>query len=612
MAIRALKPSQSTRRLVFGSAVALSSLLADVPTIKDPETNEERKEVPRVKWINVANEGEWRGHPDGEFKFTREVFDKFVTRARSHPKFKAAAEGDFVGYGMVPVVPFDYEHASELDPRVGSIAQHGAPAPAWALDFEVRDGEGGAELWALSQLGDEIRGYIANDGYRHVSIAFTLDATDRKTNDKIGPMITSIAFTNHPFLTETISIAARAHDAEVTASWYEAAGSVEQGLEYTRRVLGIGPTGGAVEIKAEISKLQALASDPDAAKISNPGVDVGEAFADLRKIWGLTVTKTVEEIIAEIDKGLASLTVQTAAQSAANAAVASAAAVTPPVSPIQPLSSSQEKPKMALSDGHKAVFKKLRLRKVKRAVLLFDEKSEEVTDAEVEAVVEDVAIDNSKFYAYLQALGVENAEEGLALIPKLKAALAQAEQHKKQLEEALAMNAEADTAAAEGDVQVAASTRGMPLDAAGPALKVYRNSLIESAIAALPEAERTPRKLFDARQAGRRKFLTEYGVPPEGQEKLLKNIAAAPGGQQLRVESPTTPVGNQPLLRGDGTGKKQIDLRGLDGRNTTERLCSWITKQDDGKNLSHNELHRKAALLKSDESVEIIDRVIAA
>lgn len=169
-------------------------------------------EVPKIKWLNVAKEGEYRGHWQGQFALTRAVFNSFVKNLRAHPQFKLGpveVGGKTITAGSQPTIQFDFEHASEQGPTQGSIPELGAPAPAWALDLEVRDGaDGKAQLWALAQLGDRIRGYIGNDEYRQTSIAFNMQGVDFETREAIGPTLTSIAFTNNPFLRNLESIAA--------------------------------------------------------------------------------------------------------------------------------------------------------------------------------------------------------------------------------------------------------------------------------------------------------------------------------------------------------------------------------------------------------------------
>jgi Mu-like prophage I protein len=170
-------------------------------------------EVPKYKWIHVASEGLYRGHWQGAFELTREVFQAFVANLRAHPQFRAGArklgETEVEGVGVRDVIQFDYEHASEMEATRGSIPQLGAPAPAWVQDVEVRSSaDGRAELWALANLGEQIRGQIQRNEYRFVSIAFDIEHPHWQTGEDQGPTLTSIAFTNHPFLIDLESYAA--------------------------------------------------------------------------------------------------------------------------------------------------------------------------------------------------------------------------------------------------------------------------------------------------------------------------------------------------------------------------------------------------------------------
>lgn len=180
-------------------------------------TEGSEQEVPRLKWIHCANEGVYRGHHQGEFVFTPQVFDTFVRNFRHDPRFKAGAANDngepvlnAAGEpaGAQPVLQFDYEHASEMPPWEGTIPQSGAPAPAWVIDVEVRMADGVAQLWALADLGTTIRGQIQRKEYRFVSIAFTMEGKNWLTGDPIGPALTSIAFTNQPFMRDIEPLAA--------------------------------------------------------------------------------------------------------------------------------------------------------------------------------------------------------------------------------------------------------------------------------------------------------------------------------------------------------------------------------------------------------------------
>jgi hypothetical protein len=194
-----------------GTLFGVSSLLGAVPL----ETPANDVDVPQVKWVNVANEGEYLGHHQGGFELTREVMAQLIANLRASPKYKLGPvtlpDGSTIQAGSDDVVQYDYEHASEMAPWEGSIPQTGAPAIGWVWDLEVRqDASGRAQLWALSWLGDQIRGQIARREYKWVSIAWNPNGVHWQSGEPIGAVLTSIAFTNHPFLQDLADLAARA------------------------------------------------------------------------------------------------------------------------------------------------------------------------------------------------------------------------------------------------------------------------------------------------------------------------------------------------------------------------------------------------------------------
>src|SRR5690606_39275366 len=100
--------------------------------------------VPEYKWIHLCNVGHYRGHHMGEFRMTPVVFGQMVANLKAHPQFKAGEDG----IGAANVIPWDYNHASEMDPR--GYAATGAGSPAWTRDLELR---GGSQLWGWTWLG---------------------------------------------------------------------------------------------------------------------------------------------------------------------------------------------------------------------------------------------------------------------------------------------------------------------------------------------------------------------------------------------------------------------------------------------------------------------------
>ena len=170
-------------------------------------------EVPELKWINVANQGEYLGHSQGEFSLTPQVLQQLVDNFHASPKFKLGQvkiDGQTRELGVGRVVQYDYEHASEMAPWEGTIPTTGAPAIGWVHDLELRKGAGGRlQLWALSWLGKQIRKQIAAGEYDSVSIAWNPNGKHWVTGEPIGAVLTSVAFTNHPFLQDLESLAAR-------------------------------------------------------------------------------------------------------------------------------------------------------------------------------------------------------------------------------------------------------------------------------------------------------------------------------------------------------------------------------------------------------------------
>lgn len=168
--------------------------------------------TPQLKWINVANEGEYLGHHQGGFTLDATVMAQLVNNLHQHPQYSQGPvelDGKTADAGVNDVVQFDYEHASEMAPWEGSIPGSGAPAIGWVRDLEIRkDADGRLQLWALAWLGDQIRGQIDRREYKWVSIAWNPAGVHWQTGEPIGAVLTSIAFTNHPFLQDLDSLAA--------------------------------------------------------------------------------------------------------------------------------------------------------------------------------------------------------------------------------------------------------------------------------------------------------------------------------------------------------------------------------------------------------------------
>ncbi len=198
------------RATAFG-LLTFGSLPLEAPS-NDVGIGADQAPFPELKWINVANEGLYKGHHQGEFNLTPQVFQQLVDNLHRSPKYLAGPVelgGATTQAGTRNVVQLDYEHASEMAPWEGSIPTSGAPACGWVRDLDVRQGpDGKAQLYALCWFGPELRAQIDAGQYDSVSIAWNPDGVDWRTGEPIGAVLTSIAITNHPFLQDLASLAA--------------------------------------------------------------------------------------------------------------------------------------------------------------------------------------------------------------------------------------------------------------------------------------------------------------------------------------------------------------------------------------------------------------------
>jgi hypothetical protein len=246
-------------------------------------------------WIQIATAGTYKGYAGGTrtVVFDKKLFDSVVKNFRAHPWYQPGADG----IGMKRVVPFDYEHASEMDPTSGTIPQSGAPAPAWALELDVRTGADGAvQLWSLTDpVTDEVRGQLKTGGYLSTSVALSLDAIDHVTAEEIGAVLTSVAFTNHPFVQGMSQIAARV---EV---WGEAE-SPEEMIVGLRDILELEETAPAELVSAAIQELGAAFIEGR----TYPGYPdgVGCLLDQVRRLIGLRKLASAQEIIAAAGQAL--------------------------------------------------------------------------------------------------------------------------------------------------------------------------------------------------------------------------------------------------------------------------------------------------------------------
>jgi len=161
--------SDADNRLILSIPLDKQAALAD---------GDENKRV----WVQVGKAGRWLGHRQGPFELNSQIFDSIVRNFRSQ---------------NVGRLQYDFEHASEMKPTDGMIPMVGVPAQGWIYDLK----HDGRALYALTEWKDLARQYIENDQYQGVSPAISWKNNDRVSGQPIGPMLTSVALTNKPFLT---------------------------------------------------------------------------------------------------------------------------------------------------------------------------------------------------------------------------------------------------------------------------------------------------------------------------------------------------------------------------------------------------------------------------
>lgn len=264
----------------------------------------EKVELGVPVWIHLATEGFYKGHPsapDGVL-FDRSLFDRVVSNFRLNPSFRAGPDG----VGIARTIPTDYEHVSEMNPTRGSIPNTGAPSPAWARDLKVIDGDDGrCQLWALTEITSELlRDQLNSKAYQWTSVAITRNAIDPVSGKEVGPVLTSFAFTNHPFiqgLTPIVMTTQTELEGAVSQTLSQLGYSVAQprsdrmsGSDFMIRL--------AKTLKCRDTEESILMAADEAAKDAEKSSESGDAMAELMALFGADSTQgLIKKCMASID-----------------------------------------------------------------------------------------------------------------------------------------------------------------------------------------------------------------------------------------------------------------------------------------------------------------------
>jgi hypothetical protein len=149
-------------------------------------------EDPKPVWVQIARAGDYPGYICGDqpFKLTEEHFQQMIDNIHSHPAFTAGEDG----LGKENIIPWDFNHASEMFPGAGTLPIEGAPAQAWTRDLKMaKDEDSKTCLMAYTLFLEPALSYIRNGQYQWSSIAANLKAIHPETGEDIGALISSIA-----------------------------------------------------------------------------------------------------------------------------------------------------------------------------------------------------------------------------------------------------------------------------------------------------------------------------------------------------------------------------------------------------------------------------------
>lgn len=493
-------------------------------------------------WIQVATEGKWEGHPSGRVvDFTRARLNQIIANFHAHPWYEAGEDG----VGQKRVVPYDYEHASELLPTEGSVPTAGVPAPAWALELQLRNGEDGtAELWAYTELSDQVREQIRNGGYASTSVAVWPNHKDPVSGKPIGAVLTSIAFTNKPFIQGMAPIAA-------SVSVYGQAESPEEAIVGMRDLLGLPADAAREVVTTELEALRQAAAEGRTPPAYPEGLHY--LFDAIRRLLGLRVLATTDEIL------------NSAGQVVGAAANPPATAATPQT-PETPMTQSASTPDTL----------------AKLADLLNCRDSEPMLLAAVEKV-------KAKGDTLDQLLGLFESDDMTSLLADAAKTIEKAKKADEYMAGLTAVRERlgaADKKEAEVEAEQIAASMGLTGDTAAK----MKPLLMSARLACNVDDQKVAAEKLAA-------FRAQYPLPTNSADRTLltSSLVAGAGGVQLMA----APAGAPPA-GGGGGGRPPVPPHVLlfaayPGRNDIEKAMAYHTEKTPGFSQNPRQTQVRAA-----------------
>jgi len=548
-----LKRPRVTKPALFGPAIRFEIA---------PPSDESGFENPR--WVQIARTGLFKGHPAAPqgVDMTREMFEQCIRNFRADPAYKPGPDG----IGTEKVIPYDYEHASEMPATEGSIPQKGAPAPAWVLDLQLRAGDGVDELWAWTWFGATAAQQCQDKEYRWTSVAVWSNAIDPESGEEIGAYLSSVALTNHPFISGMAPITARAHV-------YQAE-SPEEAIIGLRDLFGLPADSDPQQVIAELTRFSEMLASGTVPE----HIELDWFLANLRDLLGARILSTSQELVAEAIQKVATVSATTAPATTA---------------PQESATMTTEKIPATVVVLSTKLSKLFGVRDSDEAILNAAQEGQSAVDAidQLKKLFE--APDTAKVIEAAVNLVTKVSENSglLETIANLKTQLAGAEKSLNEYEDAEAL-AEAEAVVASRVAPIKATAdRKLAADTLRPVILAARRACIGDA-----------KKLEE--------FRVEYKLPEEAYKALTSRIFAGPNGQQLgspeTTGAPTVPV-TAPLPSGGATEGQPAGKLGMiatfSGNNNTERAIAYLSSKDQAfAALPFNTQCLKAGRWLSDES----------
>ena len=563
-----------------------SLLLADGALPAEPAT---------PAWVQIATEGTYKGYLGGsmEFTFDLALFNKVIANFRKSPSYKRGASG----FGDQDVIAWDFHHASEMPATSGTIPTQGTPAQGWVQELEARRGDDGkVTLWALTRWLEPARGYILDGRYKWASVSIVFDAVDAVSGKHLGPMLTSVALTNQPFI-EGMQALAASRQAVAGRYWkgrdmyLEPANSPEDALEMLRRMLGLPETADAATTVAEVAKVATWLASGEVPL----GVDLEEIVGGIRTVLNLPALASNEDVMAEVAKLISRLQSTSGVDGGLPAAPGATPAPLPtPANPPPPPGAPALAKEKAAMTFLNQIADKLGTVATEAAVLeaidghtelrgLVASKFDLGATANLKVICKAEMTDKGvrdKYGPLLKALGVEDPD---AALNKLGDLMTQSEELKKIAPELSALRKQAE--AAEGEVADA------DVEGAMASMSIAKESEhYEGIKLAVAHYRKT-----NSREDFYKKYpKAEAASATSRREYLSRNIS---GGEQTvaRGSGETKVVASKEVPAG------AIDVTAYSGSNLMMKTCDFVKASVTGAgSWSWDKVHEHAsALVKS-------------